>query len=206
MLRKFFQFFNLNKEKLFLGVVLVLLSLNFLTWGTVLKTIKKSDVEIYFFDVGQGDANFIETKDGTQILIDGGPPNKILPQLSGVLDFNDRDLDVLILTHPHADHISGAIEVLKNYNVGMVIESGVDYHTAETEEFKKLVTEQNLKRINIDKPTNLKFFNGAEIKFLYPDKSFAWTILKNVHDATVVSELSYSGKKILFMGDAEKNI
>src|SRR3989344_3032042 len=206
MLRKFFQFLNLNKEKLFLGVVLVLLSLNFLTWGTVLKTIKKSDIEIYFFDVGQGDAHFIEAKDGTQILIDGGPPNKILPKLSRVLDFNDRDLDVLIVTHPHVDHISGAIEVLKNYNVGMIIESGVDYHTAEAEEFEKLADEQKLKRIIIDKPTTLKFYNGAEIKFLYPDRSFVGKIIKKVHDATVISQFSYNNKKILFMGDAEKNI
>lgn len=206
MLRKFFQFFNLRKEKIFLGAILILFSLNFLTWRAVFKNIKKPDIEIYFFDVGQGDASFIESKDGSQILIDGGPPNKILSKLSNVLDFNDRDLDVLIVTHPHTDHISGAIEVLQNYKISMVIESGIDYHTAEAEEFERLVYEKKIKRIMIDKPVNVKFFNGAKIKFLYPDKSFAGKIIKNAHEANLISEFSYKGKKIIFMGDAEKNI
>lgn len=206
MWRKFLQFFSLNKEKIIGGVVLIFLSLNFLIWSLVFSNLKKSDIEIYFFDVGQGDASLIESKDGTQILIDGGPPNKILPKLSKVLDFNDKSLDVLILTHPHVDHISGAIEVLKNYEVGLLVESGVLYHTAEAIEFKKLVEEKKLKKLIINKPTKLKFFNGAEIRFLYPDKSFEDSILKKIHDATVVSELLYGGRKILFMGDAEKNI
>ena len=203
---KYFQFFSLYAQKIFFGIILILCASNFLIWSSVFESTKKPDIEIYFFDVGQGDASFIESRDGTQILIDGGPPNKILPKLSSAMDFNDRDLDVLIITHPHTDHISGAIEVLRNYNIGMVIESGVNYHTAEAEEFKKLMNEQKIKRIIIDKPINLKFFNNAEIKFLYPDKSFAGKILKNAHDATVISELSYNGKSILFMGDAEKNI
>lgn len=196
----------LGREKILGGAIIVFLGANFIIWGSVFESAKSPDLEIYFFDVGQGDSNFIESKDGTQILIDGGPPNKILPKLSSVLDFNDRDLDVLIVTHPHADHISGIIEVLRNYNIGMVIESGASYHTAEAEEFNKLVIEKKIKRIIVDKPINLKFFNNAEIKFLYPDKSFAGKILKNAHEATVISELSYNGKSILFMGDAEKNI
>ena len=203
---KFFQFFSLHKEKLFLGAILVLLSLNFLTWSSVLKNIKKPDIEIYFFDVGQGDAALIESKDGTQILIDGGPPNKILPKLSQVLDFYDRDLDILVLTHPHTDHVSGAIEVLQNYRVGVVIESGVDYHTAEAKEFEKLVDEKKIKKVIVDKPIDLTFFGGAKLRLIYPDKSFEGKILKNAHDSTVVSEFSYNERKVLFMGDAEKNI
>lgn len=197
-------------EKLFLGILLVFFSANFLIWGSLFENLKKSDIEIYFFDVGQGDSSLIETRDGTQILIDGGPPNKILPKLSRVLDFNDRDLDVLVLTHPHTDHVSGAIEVLKNYNVGMVVESGAAYNTAEAGEFRKLVNERiktgSLKRVVVDKQLTLSFFEGAKLRFLYPDKSFEGAILKNVHDSTLVSELSYGAKKFLFMGDAEKNI
>lgn len=206
MLRKFSRLFSLYKEKILGSAILLLCAWNFLVWASVFKNLNKPDIEIYFFDVGQGDASLIEAKDGTQILIDGGPPNRVLPKLSKVLDFNDKSLDVLILTHPHVDHISGAIEVLKNYDVGLLVESGVSYHTAEAIEFKKLVEEKKLKKLIINKPTKLKFFNGAEMQFLYPDKSFEDLVLKNVHDATVVGEFLYSGKKILFMGDAEKSI
>lgn len=206
MWRKFFQLFSLYKYKIFGCAILLLCAWNFLVWASVFKNLNKSDIEIYFFDVGQGDASLIEAKDGTQILIDGGPPNKILPKLSSALDFGDKSLDVLILTHPHADHVSGAIEILQNYEVGTIIESGVGYNTSEAKEFEKLVAEKKLKKLIVDKPLTLNFFNGARLRFLYPDRSFANAILKNVHDATVVSELLYNGQKILFMGDAEKNI
>lgn len=218
MWRKFFQFFNLYKEKVLGGAILVFLSLNFLVWGSVFENLKKPDVEIYFFDVGQGDSHFISSKDGTQILIDGGPPNRILSKLSEVLDFSDRHIDAIILSHPHADHVSGLIEVLKNYEVDYVLESGVNYSTSEIEEFRRLVNEKvkdgRLKKIIIDKPLNLSFFKEAKIRLIYPDKSFEGKILKQTHDSMVVAELSYGGNpstslrtsKILFAGDMEKNI
>ena len=166
----------------------------------------KPELQVYFFDVGQGDSIFIEAKDGTQILIDGGPTNKILPLLGGVMPFYDHSLDAVILTHPHADHVSGLIEVLKRYNVGEVIESGADYNTAEAKEFEALVSEKHIKKIIIDKPIKLVFFKNAELNFLFPDKSFEGQILKNVHDSALVSELDFDGKKVLFMADAEKNL
>lgn len=167
---------------------------------------QKPELQVYFFDVGQGDSIFIEAKDGTQILIDGGPTNKILPLLGGVMPFYDHSIDAVILTHPHADHVSGLIEVLKRYSVGSVIESGASYNTAEAKEFENLVSEKHIKKIIINKPTKLSFFKNAALNFLFPDKSFDGRILKNVHDSALVSELDFEGKKILFMADAEKNL
>ena len=206
MRQKFFRFFNIYKEKLFLGVILILCASNFLTWSSVFEHAKKPDVEIYFFDVGQGDAHFVETRDGTQILIDGGPPNKILNNLSNVLDFNDRHIDAVILSHPHADHVSGLIEVLKNYEVDYVFESGVNYETPEVQEFRGLVGSESLKRVIVDKPLNLNFFGGAKLQLIYPDKSFEGKTLKQVHDSMVVAELLYNGKRVLFAGDMEKSV
>ena len=167
---------------------------------------RKPELQIYFFDVGQGDAIFIEAKDGTQILIDGGPTNKILPLLGGVMPFYDHSIDAVISTHPHADHVSGLIEVLKRYKVGMVIESGASYQTAEAKEFENLVSEKHIKKIIIDKPVKLSFFKNAALNFLFPNKSFEGQILKNVHDSALISELDFEGKKILLMADAEKNL
>ncbi|MEK7503036.1 MAG: MBL fold metallo-hydrolase [Patescibacteria group bacterium] len=198
MLRKFFQFFSL-----------VLLSLNILVWGLVFKHLQKPDIEVYFFDVGQGDSHLIESKDGTQILIDGGPPNKILSRLSAVLDFDDRHIDALVLSHPHADHVSGLIEILKNYEVDYVFESGVGYDTPEAKEFRALASK---KTIVVDKPINLNFFRGAKLRLLHPDKSFAGKTPSHVHDSMVVAELVYNpstslrARKILFAGDMEKNL
>jgi len=200
------NFLKLHKNKILSGGLLFLAALMALTGLYVWNLEHKPELQIYFFDVGQGDSIFIEAKDGTQILIDGGPTNKILPLLGGVMPFYDHSIDVVILTHPHADHVSGLMEVLKRYNVEMIFESGASYHTAEAKEFESMVIEKNIKKIIIDRPVKLSFFKNAALNFLFPDKSFEGQVLKNVHDSALISELDFEGKKILFMSDAEKNL
>ena len=74
-------------------------------------------LKVHFFDIGQGDSVFIESPSGYQVLIDGGPDNKILSKLGEVMPFYDKDIDVLVASHPHADHIVGLIDVLARYDV-----------------------------------------------------------------------------------------
>ena len=188
------------------GIILLLLSLDILVWKEVFDGAGKSQMKILFFDVGQGDSIFIESMDGTQVLIDGGPPNMILPNLAAAMSYFDKHIDVVVLTHPHADHVSGLLEVLRRYEVGVVIESGVQYHTAEAQEFRKLLEEKKVKTVFIGKLVDLSFYNSATLKFLHPDRSYTGAVLKNVHDAAVVSELEFEGRKILFMADAEKKL
>jgi competence protein ComEC len=75
-------------------------------------------------DVGQGDALFIESPTGTQILVDGGPPKKVLNSLLQVLSPFDKSIDAIFITITDADHISGFLDILKSYKVGAVFESG----------------------------------------------------------------------------------
>ena len=199
-------FLKLHKNQILSGALLFLAALMALAGLYFWNLWHKPELQIYFFDVGQGDSIFIEAQDGTQILIDGGPTNKILPFLGGVMPFYDHSIDAVILTHPHADHVSGLIEVLKRYSVSEVIESGASYNTAEAQEFENLISEKHIKKIIIDKPVKLSFFKNAALNFLFPDKSFEGQILKNVHDSALVSELDFEGKKILFMADAEKKL
>ena len=199
-------FLKLHKNQILSGGLLFLAALTVLAGLYLWNLWHKPELQIYFFDVGQGDSIFIEAKNGTQILIDGGPTNKILPLLGGVMPFYDHSIDAVILTHPHTDHVTGLIDVLKRYNVDKVIESGASYNTAEAQEFENLISEKHIKKIIIDKPVKLSFFKNAALNFLFPDKSFEGQILKNVHDSALVSELDFEGKKILFMADAEKNL
>ena len=83
------------------------------------------NLRIYFFDVGQGDAAYIKTPSGEDIMIDGGPDSKVLDNLAKVMDFGDHKIDLVILTHPHADHLTGLVEILKRYEVREVWETGV---------------------------------------------------------------------------------
>src|SRR3989344_1424171 len=200
------KFFEIYEKQIIWAVVFFLFSLNLIIWRSVLAESRAPEIAVYFFDVGQGDSEFISARDGTQILIDGGPNSKVLSGLARAMPYYDNSIDVIILTHPHADHVSGLIDVLNRYKVGMIIESGADYNTAEYAEFEHIVAKKNIKKIIIDHPAEMSFYGGAVLKFLYPLRSHDGEILKNVHDAMVVGELDFEERKILFMGDAEKNI
>lgn len=82
-------------------------------------------LQIIACDVGQGDAILI-TKGDKQILIDGGPNNKVLECLERYMPFWDREIELVILTHPDADHSTGLVEVFRRYDVGMMLSPGVD--------------------------------------------------------------------------------
>jgi competence protein ComEC len=76
---------------------------------------------VAFLDVGQGDSIFIESPDGTQVLIDGGKGSTVLSRLHEMMGFFDRDLDMVLATHPDLDHIGGLIDVLARYKVATIV-------------------------------------------------------------------------------------
>jgi len=84
-------------------------------------------LHVVFLDVGQGDAIFIQTPSGKQMLIDGGPSERVLlSQLGRQMPFWDRTLDVMLLTHPDSDHVTGLVPVLERYWVETVIHRQVE--------------------------------------------------------------------------------
>jgi competence protein ComEC len=83
-------------------------------------------LHVAFLDVGQGDAVFITTPRGHQVLIDGGPePDVLLRELGRRMPFWDRSLDLVILTHPHADHLTGLIPLPERFEIGAVLDNGM---------------------------------------------------------------------------------
>src|SRR3989338_6209894 len=98
-------------KKLVLGGLFIAV---FFVWYAVFAE-SRSGLMVYFFDVGQGDSIFIQAENGNQILIDGGPGDVVLAQLGTILPFYDRTLDMVVLTHPDADHLDGLVEVVKRY-------------------------------------------------------------------------------------------
>ncbi len=97
----------LKKPIFWLFLVLVLV------WSAVF-SLPDNKFHLVFCDVGQGDAILISYQ-RTQILIDGGPDNRVLDCLSHHLPFWERKLEVVILTHPEKDHLGGLIDVIKRY-------------------------------------------------------------------------------------------
>ncbi len=101
---------------------------------------KSPYLEVTFLDVGQGDAILIETPDGAEALIDGGPDGTVLRELSRELAWNDRSLDLVIGTHPDKDHIGGLIDVLARYNVASILTTENTGETTAASVYQKALT------------------------------------------------------------------
>lgn len=98
---------------------------------------------VTFLDVGQGDAIFIETPSGAQILIDGGPDPEVLHrELGEVMPFWDRSIDLVVLTHPDADHLNGLVTTLERYDVALVAETGIESTSAQYASWRRLLAQR----------------------------------------------------------------
>lgn len=107
------------KKYIFISIALVVGLVLFGAWQYF--TIFDGKLHIVFCNVGQGDAIYIRTPKGSNILVDSGPDEKVLQCLSSHMAFWDRTLSFVILTHPHADHLNGFAKVLQNYTVGLFV-------------------------------------------------------------------------------------
>jgi len=133
---------TLKNKKIVWLVLGLLMAMNALAWLVILELGESGVLEVGFFDVGQGDAIFIETPDGFQVLIDGGPDLTVLEKLGKEMPFYDREIDLIILTHPEHDHLFGLLEVLKRYEIKNILWTGIIRDTAEWEEWKRLIGEE----------------------------------------------------------------
>jgi competence protein ComEC len=100
-----------------------------------------SDLHIIFCDVGQGDATLL-TFGFTQLLIDGGKDETVLNCLENNLPFWDRKIEVVVATHPDADHIGGLSSVLSQFSTDLIITNGAFKETDDFSEFKKAVSRE----------------------------------------------------------------
>ena len=114
-------------------------------------------MEIYFLNVGQGDAQLINYPGDAQVLIDGGRSPQVLNELVKALPSLDRYIDLIILTHPDFDHFGGLIDVLKTYQVGAVISTGRKGTSEAWADFEKAVKENGAKTVNLMQGDGIRF-------------------------------------------------
>lgn len=170
-------------------------------------TATQNNLRVIFLDVGQGDASLVITPEGQTILVDGGPDDKILSQLGKFLPLSQKKIDVVILTHPHADHLDGLVEVLRRYEVGEVYYSGFLHTTGSFLEWLKMINDKNIQLVIVKEKKEIKI-GEVGLEFLYPNHDFSGLSLKeapknNLNNTSVVFRLNYKQTQFLFVGDVE---
>ena len=193
-----------QNKKFVLGILLILFFFNVLAWLTVYDLSRSRFLEVTFFDIGQGDAIFIETPSGHQVLIDGGPDSTVLEKLGKEMPFWDRTIDLVILTHPEHDHYGGLIEVLKRYKVENILWTGIIRDTAEYKEWQKLIKNEKAKIKIAQGGQNLKT-GSTVLHILYPFEDLEGKEVKNTNNTSVIGRLVFGQRSFLFTGDAYKS-
>ena len=163
----------------------------------------QNDLKFYVFDVGQGDAILIQTPEHYNILIDGGPDNAVVYKLGEYLSFYDRDIDLMILSHPHADHMVGLIEVIKRYKVKKILTTGVEYYSPDYLAWLDKISEKNIPVEIVDHLGRIPLGGEVELEILFPGESFLGREIKNVNNASIVVKLIYASATIMLTGDFE---
>ncbi|MFA6301105.1 MAG: ComEC/Rec2 family competence protein [Candidatus Paceibacterota bacterium] len=150
-------------------------------------------------DVGQGDALFIESPVGTQVMFDGGPARKVLGPLQKVISPFDKTIDAIVVTNPDADHVGGVLDILKNYKVGAVFESGTLTDSKTYQNLREEMRRQNIPDILIKRGVKMDMGGGVLVDILFPDRDVAsWA----TNDGSVVARLTYGENSIMLTGDA----
>ncbi len=166
-------------------------------------------LRIKLYDIGQGDSIFINTPSGQHILIDGGPNSKSLSLLLKDLPPGPCRLDLLVLTHPHSDHLSGLNDVIRFCSVDLLLTTDYKVDTKVFQMWSALVDEASrsgrLKTIR--KPMSGETLNlgNLRLKVLWPQDE-TWSRQKNPNNDSVVLLVSYGTFDALLTGDAEKAV
>lgn len=191
---------RLATKALMAGLAIVVL----LVWVAAF-SLPDGKLHVTFLDVGQGDAIFIQTPQGQKILVDGGPsPTILLAALGRRMPFWDRTIDLVVLTHPHDDHVSGLIPVLERYQVKAFLDGGQEHPTPIYTRCLKLVQEKSIPYQLARAGMQIQLGKGLQMKVFHPQSELLSGTRSDVNNNSIVLRLAYGRISFLLPGDVEE--
>lgn len=155
------------------------------------------EMRVHFIDVGQGDSIFIESPNGKTMLVDGGVKGAGQNVVSYLKELGVKKLDIVVATHPDADHIGGLIPVLNSIDIGQFYDSG-KVHTSQT--FEEMLTLIDTKNIPYNVPKtgdSIAFDDDINVKVLNANENAT-----DNNDASIVLKIAYGNVSFLLTADA----
>ncbi|OGI16980.1 MAG: hypothetical protein A2Z52_02650 [Candidatus Moranbacteria bacterium RBG_19FT_COMBO_42_6] len=189
---------NRNSKLIYLTLV-GLLALSLILAGIIFYSSRR-DLRVIFLDVGQGDMILVE-KGQSQILIDGGPSGqKLLEKLGKYVPFWDRKIEVVIATHPDADHIGGLIDLMRTYEVGTLMDTQTQSESQLYKKYREIIDSKKISEVEGVAGVNIKIGESAEMKVLSPVANYNRNT-KDTNSNSIVARLSFGENSFLFTGD-----
>ena len=190
---------------LFFSISLILLGLLFLFQT---QTRDDGKLHIVFCDVGQGDAVLIRTPSGSDMLFDGGPDKKVLSCLSEHMPFWDRNIELIFLSHPHADHLTGLIDVIERYTLAHFVTEDLVNDTAEYRTLFEYLENKQVRWKNVVANERFRTPDGVTVTVLGPTEEYlALTSpdgrINSREFASLILHLRYGEFDLLLTGDSQ---
>jgi competence protein ComEC len=154
---------------------------------------------VSFLDIGQGDSIFIESPTGRQMLVDGGLDRTVLRELGSVMPWWDRSIDVVVATHPDADHISGLVDVLQRYRVSYIFQPGIGHNTSQAESLLSSVAQEGAQEMIARRGQIVDLGGGAYFEILHPDRDVATA---ETNEGCIVGRVVYGDTAFMLTCDA----
>jgi competence protein ComEC len=174
----------------------------FLGWHE-LSLLPDGRTHIYFLDVGQGDGALVVTPTGKAVVIDGGPDTRMLEHLGTYRPFFSRRIDMLVLSHPHLDHLASFPDMLRRYEVKTVVLSGVPAGLPRYREMLGLMRAQGTRVVSPSATGLIDFGDGVQMEILWPSATMLAQHPDDINDTSVVVRVSAGSGSALFTGDIE---
>lgn len=190
---------NTKKHKVIWTFLAFLAIFDGLVWSLVFKSGSRDAAELYFLNVGQGDSQLLVLPHNVQILIDGGPANsRAVSELAKILPLSDTYIDAVILTHPQLDHFGGLIDVIKKYQVGAFISTGISGTSKAFQEFAEILKEKGVPQVALAQGDAVSYLD-SKFSILNPKPDL--TRAKDINDTSLVMLFKSGGLSALFTGD-----
>lgn len=184
----------------FKALVILLFIVMALVWTAAL-TVSDSKLHVYVLNVGQGDSILVR-KGNQEILIDGGPDaSGVCRGLGEALPFWDRTLELVILTHPDSDHLTGLVEVLRRYRVKQVLTGPVEGNSEAFAEWRRLLGKEGIEPIRAEVGMRIVWGGGGSLTVLHPPGAPGPSSLGDSNESSVVLRLEYENFSVLLAAD-----
>ncbi len=195
----------MHQKPFWLAIYSAVLFLLIFLWGIDL-ALPDFQLHVAALNVGQGDAVLITTPYGKHILVDGGPLTNVLESLPGEMGFFKNRIDLVVLTHPHSDHLAGLIPVLQRYEVPLVLLAGVETDSEEYRVFRELLQNRTVLYARADR--DIRMEPGLSLDLLFPAHSLEKEVvaMDKLNNTSVAFRLLYGRTRVLFTGDADETV